>query len=144
MTHATHILLATSVRDHADAYESALEEHGVHVHVARSGRDAVVAALGHPPDCIVIDFRLPDMSGWDLCDELKRLRELRATPVIVLTPDVHIGRRDEGTKAGCHAWLAHPRVPEDLVVVIGEVIDQAQAQPHWDAAFEVVSIERSA
>jgi CheY-like chemotaxis protein len=130
MTFATHILLATAIRDHADAYEKALERHGVHVHVARTGGDALLAAFGHPPDCIVIDLRLPDMSGWELCAQLKRLPALRATPVIVLTPDITAAHCEEGDRAGCHAWLARPTVAEDLVVAIGEVIDQAQAQPH--------------
>ncbi len=129
MSRATHILLATAIRDHADAYERALERHGVHVHVARTGEDALVAALGHPPDCIVIDLRLPDISGWDLCGRLKRLPELRATPVIVLTPDITVGHSSEGARTGCHAWLARPTVAEDLVVAIGEVIDQTLAQP---------------
>jgi DNA-binding response OmpR family regulator len=48
MPHATHILLATAIRDHADAYENALEKQGVHVHVARSGQDALTAALDIP------------------------------------------------------------------------------------------------
>ena len=129
LKHATHVLLATAIRDHADAYENALEKHGVHVHVARSGGDALAAAVGHPPDCVVIDLRLPDMSGWALCGQLKKLPTLRATPVIVLTPDVNTAHYDEGARAGCHAWLARPTVAEDLVAAIGEVIDQAQAQP---------------
>ena len=129
MTRTTHVLLATAIRDHADAYEKALEKHGVHVHVARTGEDARVAAVGHPPDCIVIDLRLPDISGWVLCGQLTKLPELRATPVIVLTPDISFGHCDEGARAGCHAWLARPTVAEDLVVAIGEVIDQALPQP---------------
>jgi DNA-binding response OmpR family regulator len=129
MPHATHVLLATAIRDHADAYENALEKQGVHVHVARSGEDALTAARGHTPDCIVIDLRLPDMSGWALCAQLKRLPGVRATPVIVLTPDISVRHCDDGVRAGCHAWLARPTVAEDLVETIGVVMEQAQSQP---------------
>jgi DNA-binding response OmpR family regulator len=64
---------------------------------------------------------------------------LRATPVLVLTPEISPAHYHEGTRTGCHAWLARPTVAEDLVAVIGEVIDQAnaQAQPQprsFDAA----------
>ena len=135
MKYATHVLLVTAIRDHADAYERALERHGVHVHVARTGGDALIAALGHPPDCVVIDLRLPDMSGWALCGQLKRMPKLRPTPVIVLTPDITTAHCHEGARAGCHAWLARPTVGEDLVAAIAEVIDQGQSQPRsFDAA----------
>jgi DNA-binding response OmpR family regulator len=77
----------------------------------------------------VIDLRLTDMSGWELCAQLKRRPELRATPVIVLTPDISIGHCHEGVRTGCHAWLARPTVAEDLVETIGVVMDQARSQP---------------
>jgi two-component system chemotaxis response regulator CheY len=102
------------------------------VHVARTGSDALIAAEGHPPDCAVIDLRLPDMSGWTLCGQLKKMPRLRATPVLVLTPDISAGHYHEGARVGCHAWLARPTVAEDLVAAVGEVIAQTQAnaQPH--------------
>jgi CheY-like chemotaxis protein/Zn ribbon nucleic-acid-binding protein len=129
MSHATQILLATAIRDHADAYERVLEKNGFHVHVARTGADATRAALGQRFDCVVIDLRLPDISGWELCGQMKRLPELRATPIIILTPDISMGHCDEGARVGCHAWLARPTVAEDLVDVIAEVIAQGRPQP---------------
>jgi CheY-like chemotaxis protein len=129
MKYATHILLVTAIRDHANAYQSALERHGVHVHLARTGEDALIAAEGCVPDCIVIDLRLPDVSGWELCSQLKQSPGLRVTPVIVLTPDISISHCDEGARAGCHAWLSRPTAADDLVQAIGDVIDQGQSQP---------------
>jgi CheY-like chemotaxis protein/Zn ribbon nucleic-acid-binding protein len=129
MTQATRVLLVTAIRDHADAYERALLSHGVHVHVARTGEDAITAAIGQRVDCVVIDLRLPDMTGWELCGQMQRMRELRSTPVIILTPDISIGHCDEGARVGCHAWLARPTVAEDLVEAIGEVIGQGRSQP---------------
>jgi len=129
MTHATQVLLATAIRDHADAYETTLEDNGFHVHVARTGEDAMTAALGQPFDCIVIDLRLPDITGWELCGQMKRTQQLRAIPVIILTPDISISHCDEGARVGCHAWLARPTVAEDLVEVIAEVLAQGRSQP---------------
>ena len=85
MTHVTQILLATAIRDHADAYERELEDKGFHAHIARTGEDAMAAALGQRFDCIVIDLRLPDMPGSELFGEIKREAQLRATPVVLLT-----------------------------------------------------------
>src|SRR5215831_908745 len=85
MPHVTQILLATGIRDHADAYETALGDNGFHVHIARTGEDAMAAALGQRFDCIAIDLRLPDMPPSELCAWMKRDAQLRGTPLIVLT-----------------------------------------------------------
>jgi len=84
MTHVTQILLATAMRDHADAYERALDDNGFHVHIARTGEDAMEAARGQRFDCIVIDLRLPDMPTRGLRGEMRRQPQLRATPIVEL------------------------------------------------------------
>jgi DNA-binding response OmpR family regulator len=129
MSHATQVLVATAIRDHADAYERALKANGARVCLAYTGDEAIRVALAQPVDCIVIDLRLPDITGWELCGQMKRTPELRAVPIIILTPDISIGHCDEGARVGCHAWLARPTVAEDLVEVIGEVLSQRRAQP---------------
>jgi DNA-binding response OmpR family regulator len=105
MSHATQILLATAIRDHADAYERVLEDNGFHVHVARTGEDAMTAALGQRFDCIVIDLRLPDTPGWALCGEMNRQPNLRSTPIVALE--------------------ARPTMADDLVEMIGDAIAEA-------------------
>ena len=129
MTQATQILLATAIRDHADAYERSLEDNGFHVHIARTGEDAMAASAGQRFDCVVIDLRLPDIAGWELCGQMKSLPQQRSTPIIILTPDISISHCDEGARVGCHAWLARPTVAEDLVEVIAEVLAQGRSQP---------------
>jgi CheY-like chemotaxis protein len=103
MPDATQVLLVTAIRDHADAYERALEDQGVHVHVARTGEDALAAAFGQRLDGIMIDQRLPDATGWELQRRLHQVPELRSTPILILT----------------RAMRA-----EDLIDAIGEVIGE--------------------
>jgi DNA-binding NarL/FixJ family response regulator len=80
------------------------------------------------PRCVVIDLRLPDMSGWELCRDLKGSHN-PGIRVIVLTPDVSKTCADDSTKVGCHAWLAHPTVPEDLVRTVEQVLESEADQP---------------
>src|SRR6476619_3230116 len=66
------VLLGDDIRDHAVDYEAALTRHGFIVRVATTGEDALRLARESVPDCAVIDLRLPDMSGWDLCREIRK------------------------------------------------------------------------
>jgi CheY-like chemotaxis protein len=66
------ILLVDDIRDHAVNYEAALTRRLRIVRVATTGEEALRLARESVPDCAVIDhLRLPDMSGWDLCREIR-------------------------------------------------------------------------
>ena len=122
MPSAELILLVNDIPDHLGNYETALERHGFRVQVARSGGEALEAARHSLPHCAVIDLRLPDMSGWELCRDIKQQGRPNIR-VIMLTPDVSKMCAADSTKSGCHAWLAHPTVAEDLVRTVKQVLD---------------------
>ena len=119
------ILLVDDIRDHAVNYEAALTRHGFQVRVATTGEEALRVAREAVPDCAVIDLRLPDMSGWDLCREIRKPKadDGEPPPIIVLTPEVSKMCAEDSTKAGCSAWLAHPTIAEDLARTVRQVLD---------------------
>ena len=117
------ILLVDDIRDHAVNYEAALTRHGFNVRVATSGKEALKVARETLPDCAVIDLRLPDMTGWELCREIRKPKPGEATPIIILTPDVSKLCAEDSAKSGCNAWLAHPAVADDLARTVRTVLD---------------------
>lgn len=123
------VLLVTDIPDHSRSYADALERHGYDVRVARSGQQALAAVTTAPPACAVIDLRLPDMTGWELCRALRRRDECDAIRIVVLTPDVSRTSADDSTKVGCNAWLTHPAVAEDVVRTVGQVLELNLAEP---------------
>ena len=128
------ILLVNDIPDHVTKYEDALARHGFRVHVARSGEQALGLARAAMPHCAVIDLRLPDMSGWDLCRDIKSVSG-QDTRIIVLTPDVSKMCAADSTKAGCHAWLVHPTIPDDLAQTVRRVLElDVDAPPTFEEA----------
>jgi len=124
------VLLVNDIPDHVAAYHRALTSHGFRVQLARTGKDALAFVKARIPECAVIDLRLPDMSGWDLCREMKEQhRTAKDMPIVVLTPDVSKMCAADSAKAGCDAWLAHPTVAEDLVRTIRRVLELESAAP---------------
>lgn len=123
------ILLVNDIPDHAVTYGRALAAHGFHVQLARSGADALQLARRTTPDCAVIDLRLPDMSGWELCSQLKRPTGRQEMRIVVLTPDLSKVCAKESAANGCDAWLAHPTVAEDLVRTVKRVLDLETVAP---------------
>ena len=122
------ILLVNDIPDHAVTYGRALTKHGFVVQLARSGADALQFAQHAAPDCAVIDLRLPDMTGWELCSQLKQ-RSRDDMRIVVLTPDLSRASAKNSAANGCDAWLAHPTVAEDLVRTVKRVLNLETVAP---------------
>jgi CheY-like chemotaxis protein len=122
------ILLVDDIPDHAERYEAVLIREGFRVVHVRTGEEALSITRQSLPECAIIDVRLPDMSGWDLCREIKG-RQQASTRIIVLTPDVSAMCAADSAKAGCHAWLSHPTVADDLARTVKQVLQLDSDQP---------------
>ena len=123
------ILLVNDIPDHAITYGRALAAHGFRVQLARTGADALGLARTTNPECAVIDLRLPDMSGWDLCSRLKKYTNDDDLRIVVLTPDLSKVCARDSAANGCDAWLAHPTAAEDLVRTVKRVMNLESVSP---------------
>lgn len=76
------ILIVEDEPAYVDALTVALEREGYESSAVFDGRSAVVSFLSDPPDLVLLDLMLPEMSGLDV---LRRMRQESAVPVIVLS-----------------------------------------------------------
>ena len=77
-----HVLIVEDEPAYVDALTVALEREGYGVSSATDGRAGVVAFLERPPDIVLLDLMLPELSGLDV---LRRIRKESEAPVIVLS-----------------------------------------------------------
>lgn len=129
MATAQVILLADNIPDHRHAYAAALRARGYHAVLAGTGDAALGLAAAMPPACIVIDVRLPDMTGWELCRRFKNNPATAATPVVMLAQDLSRSSACASRDAGCAAWLARPTFPEDVVRAVEHVLSLGISEP---------------
>ncbi|GAC1400660.1 MAG: response regulator [Chloroflexota bacterium] len=106
----------------ARGLQYALEQEGWQVTVARSGAEALAALGRRVPDLVVLDVRLPDMSGFDVC---RRLRQTYTCPVVFLT-----ARDDEvdkvlGLELGADDYITKPFSVRELVARIRALLRRA-------------------
>jgi CheY-like chemotaxis protein len=123
------VLLVDDIPDHARFYEVMLKQRGYRVNLVRSAGEALHAARTERPDCTVIDVRLPDKDGWELCRALKSDRALAATPIVILTADVSETCASDASRSGCSAWIAHPINAHDIVRTVDYVLAQQRPTP---------------
>src|SRR5687768_3552317 len=123
------ILLVDDIPDHVNAYERALVANGFRVHLASRASDAMLFATNASPDLGLIDVRLPDMTGWELCRAIKADPAAGSMPIVMLTPDVSETCADDSARSGCAAWLAHPTRADDVVRIVREVLARKLDEP---------------
>ena len=63
----------------------ALTPEGYEVITATDGKEGLAKAIKQRPDLIILDVVMPEQDGWDTCDQLREIRELRNVPVVFLT-----------------------------------------------------------
>ena len=81
---------------------------------ASSGRAALDIVRDERPDLVLLDVRMPGISGLDVCAELKRNAETRLTPVVLISGAQERQTRLDGLDAGADDFLNKPVDPEEL------------------------------
>jgi len=78
------------------------------VRTAESGAMAVAQARSNPPDLILMDMRMPGMSGLEALLELKKWDATRDIPIVVLTASVMVGEQERLLQAGFDGFMQKP------------------------------------
>jgi CheY-like chemotaxis protein len=105
-------------------YQLALEIAGFDVLAAYDGRQALKSARAHLPAVIVLDLRLPDISGWKVCSDLKSDPRTAAIPIIILTAAASLTLPEQAKAARCAAYLMKPCFPDLLTRTVRDVLDR--------------------
>ncbi len=99
---------------------------GYRVLSARDGAEALALARREQPDLIILDLMLPQVSGWDVCRELRRDS---AVPVIMLTARDDDTDKIVGLELGADDYVTKPFNPKELVARARAVLRRAKPAP---------------
>jgi two-component system phosphate regulon response regulator PhoB len=91
---------------------------------ARTGRAEVANKL---PDLLLVDWMLPDTSGLEFTRALKRDRETRELPIIMLTARAEEGDKVAGLEGGADDYITKPFSPRELLARINAVLRRTTA-----------------
>jgi DNA-binding NarL/FixJ family response regulator len=103
------------------------------VHVARTGQEALDYVTGradfadrqqHPlPDLILLDLKLPQVSGHEVLREIKSLPRLKRIPVVILTSSKEEGDRALSYDLGANSYLVKPVRLDDFLAMAAQIKD---------------------
>lgn len=110
------VLLVEDDCDTLDLLENAVAYFGYDVTTAANGADALEQIRSGQYQLVVSDWEMPEISGPELCREIRRRVSSGYTYFILLTAKTGIQSRIEGLRAGADEFLSKPVDPEELQV----------------------------
>ncbi len=99
-----------------------LEREGFEVAEATDGETALLRVEEDPPDLILLDWMLPEVSGIEVCRRIRRDKNTRNIPVIMVTARGEEQDRVRGLDTGADDYIAKPFSPSELVARIRAVL----------------------
>ncbi len=116
------ILVAEDELDIRELIGFSLELSGYTVIQVPNGEAAVQQTIEHLPDLIMLDVRMPKMTGFEACTQLKANPVTRHIPVIFLSAKGQETEIRQGTELGAEAYILKPFAPDDLVEQVKSVL----------------------
>ena len=113
------ILIVDDTRDSLELLNRILEERGYRVRLATNGRLALKSVAARLPNLILLDVKMPDMDGYEVCRRLKSEAHSRNVPVIFISAFGETTDKVEGFKAGGVDYIAKPFEREEVLARIG-------------------------
>ncbi len=122
MSENRKILIVDDEKSVQDVVRAYLEQEGFAVHVAADGAEGLALAERVKPALIILDLMLPDVSGEEVCREIRRRSDV---PVLMLTAKAAEDERVGGLALGADDYLTKPFSPRELVARVHAILRRA-------------------
>ena len=114
MTQTPKILVAEDERDIRELIAFSLKLSGYDVTEASNGEEAYQKAIEILPDLILLDVRMPKMTGYEACKALKENDQTQDIPVVFLSAKGQEGEIRYGKDLGAEEYFLKPFAPDEL------------------------------
>lgn len=122
------ILIAEDERDIRELVAISLRGlGGFDVTQAANGIEAVERARAEHPDLILMDVRMPKMTGYEACRQLKESAETQDIPIVFLSAKGQESEIQQGLTVGAVQYILKPFAPDELVKEVRSLLKRFRA-----------------
>jgi DNA-binding response OmpR family regulator len=123
MENKFHVLVVDDEPAILDLLSDFLAADGFHVETATNGEEALIALQRHRVDCLILDVRLPGISGFDLC---RRVRATSDVPILFLSARGDDMDKVRGLGLGGDDYIVKSVTPAEIVARVKAVLRRAR------------------
>lgn len=137
------ILVVDDNAQNLELLQAYLEDLGCEIEVARDGAEAIESARQRVPDVVVLDVMMPRMSGFQVCEKLKKDPATAGVPIVMVTALNEISDVERAIEAGADDFLTKPVQRLELLARVKSQINVQRVRRRLDLAIrELRSIDR--
>lgn len=118
----TTMLLVDDSTSMREMVSFTLKGAGYEVFQAVDGVEALAFARNTPVDLVITDINMPNMDGFALIKELRKLDTYKFTPILTLTTEDSAEKKQLGKVAGATGWIVKPFDPDNLLQTVRRVL----------------------
>lgn len=122
------ILVAEDERDIRELIGHSLRFAGFDVVLVPNGFEAIQSATTEDPDLIILDVRMPKMTGYEACRHLKDNPDTQGIPVVFLSAKGQESEIEQGLESGAEQYILKPFAPNELAAEIRAVLQRVQSR----------------
>lgn len=119
------ILVAEDERDIRELVGFTLRFAGFEVVLVANGIEAIEKVSHEQPDLIILDVRMPKVTGYEVCRQLKGNPATSAIPIVFLSAKGRDGEIQQGLDLGAMEYIVKPFAPDDLVNQVKDILQRA-------------------
>jgi len=118
------ILIAEDERDIRELITFTLKFAGHEVIPTADGQEALEQALETNPDLIILDVRMPRLTGYQACELIKKEESIRHIPVVFLSAKGQESEVQTGMEAGATEYILKPFSPDAFTKKVASLLEQ--------------------
>jgi CheY-like chemotaxis protein len=118
------ILIAEDERDIRELITFTLRYAGHEILTAVNGEEALTVARENIPELILMDVRMPKMTGYEACRHMKADDKIKHIPVVFLSAKGQESEIQTGLEVGAADYILKPFAPDQLIKRVAEILGQ--------------------
>jgi two-component system, sensor histidine kinase and response regulator len=132
------ILLVDDTVENLRLLAGMLATRGFDARPVTSGREALQAAAHEPPDLVLLDVTMPEMSGFEVCLKLRENPATRDVPIIFLTALTEVENKVKGFAVGGTDYVTKPFQLEEVLARVGNQLALRAARQQLERSLQKV------
>ena len=126
--HPPKILIVDDMPSNLQMLSEIFKGRGFDIRAAMSGKLALQSTQNDPPDLILLDIAMPDISGYEVCKKVNADDALKDIPIIFLTARDQEQDKVAGLEGGADDYITKPFSPRELIARIKAVLRRRTPQ----------------
>ena len=96
---------------------------GYEVRTAETGDEALRVVAQERPDLVLLDINLPDISGYEVCQQIRATADWRAIKILMITAKGRVVEREKGLAMGADDYITKPFSAQEVVDTVAQYLD---------------------